>query len=91
QTDGSLLPYPSYPDNKDQNYNAFTVNMYIRWIFAPGSELVFMWRNDASSWSENVMTNYLDNLKQCLDEQANSLSLKVLYYLDCNKLKLKKL
>jgi len=85
-TDGSLQSYPSYDENKDQNYNAFTVDMNFRWIFAPGSEFIFAWKNAAYSNVKTVTTNYWDNLEQSLLNQTNSFSVKVLYYIDLNKL-----
>jgi len=86
QTDGSLLPNASYTQNKDQNYNAFTVDMNFRWVFAPGSELVFAWKNAAYSLLNTVTTDYWDNLQKSLQNQSNSLSVKVLYYIDYNKI-----
>jgi len=86
QDDGSLKPNPSYTNNKDQNYNAFTIDMNFRWVFAPGSEVVFAWKNAAYSLLHTVTTNYMDNLQKSLENQSNSLSVKVLYYIDYNKI-----
>ncbi len=86
QSDGNLLVLPTYT-GRDQNYNAFTVDAYFRWVFAPGSEMVVAWKNSGESIQHTVVEGYSDNLKLSMDNQVNSLSLKVLYYIDFNALK----
>lgn len=83
---GSLQLKNGYQDNQDINYNALTVDMNFRWIFAPGSEFIFNWKNAAYSFVNNVTTNYFENLEKSLENQSNSFSVKVLYYLDVNKI-----
>lgn len=90
QADGSLNSDPLYNENEDQNYNAFTVDMSFRWIFAPGSELIAAWKNAAYHESEAFVSNYRKNLEQTWADQTNTLSLKVLYYIDYNNLRRKK-
>jgi len=88
--DGSLNDYPAYSQNKDQNYNAFTVDMIFVWNFAPGSELDCAWKNAAFTNQSAFENNYLTNLHNSWLNQVNSLSVKILYYIDYNKLKKKK-
>lgn len=90
QQDGTLLAAPSYSDNKDQNYNAFTVDMIFRWIFAPGSELSVAWKNAAYDDQNKVFLNYWDNLRKSWSSPTNSLSVKVLYYIDYNRIRKRK-
>lgn len=90
QPDGNLTPAQTYTQNKDQNYNAFTVDMIFRWNFAPGSELVLAWKNAACSENNMVINNYWNNVRDTWLNQSNSLSMKVLYYIDYNNLKKKK-
>lgn len=85
--DGTLETDFAYNDNKDQNYNAFNIDMTFRWIFAPGSEFVGAWKNAAYSSRDEVERNYWNNLRDTWMNQANSLSLKVLYYIDYNSLR----
>jgi len=85
QEDGSLgksLGYDSYGDNKDRNYNTFTVDLKYLWRFAPGSELSFVWKNSIYN-SENI-SGFKDNFNNTLFDSypINSVSLKVLFYLD---------
>jgi len=88
--DGSLKEYPAYTQNKDQNYNAFTIDMIFTWNFAPGSELACAWKNSALSGQDIYISNYWTNLHDTLLDQTNSLSVKVLYYIDFNRFKKKK-
>lgn len=67
----------------NNNFNAFTIDMVYRWVFAPGSELRLVWKNSIFNSSEVVSTTYADNLQNLVNFPAtNSLSLKVLYYID---------
>ena len=89
QPNGSLATIPTYSQNKDQNYNAFTVDMIFAWNFAPGSELDCAWKNTAISDQSGYMNNYWKNVHNSLLDQLNSLSVKVLYYINYNQLKKK--
>jgi hypothetical protein len=86
--DGSLSEDLNYNDNKDENYNAFNVDMILRWIFAPGSELSIAWKNSIYENQDMVLTGYWQNMRNTWrSDQTNSLSLKVLYYIDYNMLR----
>lgn len=65
------------------NYNAFTIDMVYRWVFAPGSEMRLVWKNSIFSSSTSNSNSYFQNFDQLVDFPAtNSFSIKVLYYLD---------
>lgn len=67
----------------DNSFNAFTIDMVYRWIFAPGSELTLVWKNSIFEYDEQVNLNYFENVGGMFDNPAtNSISLKVLYYID---------
>jgi len=87
---GLLNDYPTYSQNKDQNYNAFTIDMMLTWNFAPGSELDCSWKNTAFTDQTTYNTNYWLNLHNSWINQLNSLSVKILYYINYNKLIKKK-
>jgi hypothetical protein len=85
--DGSLTP-GSYSGNPDYNYNAFNIDMVYTWRFAPGSELTLVWKNAIYDGDAVIAYNYLDNLRNMFESpMLNSLSLKVLYYLDYQSLR----
>jgi hypothetical protein len=87
QNDGSLLPHPSFNQNRNQNYNSFTLDMMLRWNFAPGSEMVVSWKNAAFAENNQVVNDYFKNLSDTWLNQSNSLSVKLLYYIDYNSLR----
>ena len=83
QADGSLSDRTSDVDNSDVNSNFLNIDVVYTWRFAPGSELSLVWKN--SIWSEGdvIIRSGLDNFAELLSmPQTNSISLKILYYLD---------
>ncbi|PCJ81302.1 MAG: hypothetical protein COA49_06205 [Bacteroidetes bacterium] len=67
----------------DVNYNAWSVDLGLKWYFSPGSELSVVWKNTLQSRGDLLPTNYFDNWELMLEEKfVNSLSVKALYYLD---------
>ena len=80
--DGYLEP-TNYTANADINFNAFTIDLTYTWNFAPGSELTVMWKNQIYTYGENVDYDFINNLTNTINSpQSNSLSIKILYYLD---------
>ncbi len=74
----------------DFNYNAFNVDLMFKWQFAPGSSLDITYKNSILEDENRVIWNYLDNIKRTFaSDQLNSLSIKVLYYLDYQYLRRK--
>ena len=77
------LQVNDYSLNHDLSYNAFNIDLAFRWNFAPGSELQFSWKEIINTEYDEVNIGYWDNLANTLDApQINSLSLKLLYYID---------
>lgn len=84
---GNLLSDAAYNENQDENYNAFNIDLVFRWIFAPGSEFSLAWKNAIVTHGDRVDDNYWNNFsKTWRSDQVNSLSLKILYYIDYNSL-----
>jgi hypothetical protein len=84
---GRLSPL-SYSGNPDRNYNAFNIDMVYTWRFAPGSEMTLVWKNAIYSSDSLISYDYLVNLRNMFESPVlNSLSLKILYYLDYQSLK----
>lgn len=82
-------------DNKtvyDENFNLVNSDLLLTWRFAPGSELTLSWKNEISEYiSGAVRQNYWDNFNNTLQQlQGNSISLKLLYYVDYLNLKRKR-
>ncbi len=75
-------------DVHDINYNAFTIDMMLTWHFAPGSQMTLAWKNVIDHRVTGIHHGYIDNFRDMLDHpQINSLSLRVLYYLDFQNVK----
>ena len=90
QDDGSLVE-STYNSNHDINYNAFTIDMSYTWQFAPGSELSVVWKNAIINSEDEILPSYLDDLRDVFNSNAsNSISIKLLYYLDYHYLEKKK-
>jgi hypothetical protein len=86
-TDGILVE-SDYDENEDINFNAFTIDAVYRWRFAPGSDVFIVWKNSIIAEEEHSDHTYWRNFGQLTDlPMRNSLSLKILYYLDVGRLK----
>lgn len=84
--DGSLKA-DNHTSQNDVNFNAFNIDMVVRWEFAPGSELSLAWKNAIYHENELVNMKFGENLKETFaSDQTNSVSLKILYYIDYNTL-----
>jgi len=89
--DGTLSENDSYDENNNINFNAFNVDMVYTWRFAPGSDLLLVWKNSVYDFDDEVVEDYMDNLTNTFKApQTNMFSIKVLYYLDYLYLKKKK-
>lgn len=70
-------------DQNSINYNAYTLDATIKWNFAPGSQLSVVWKNSIYTSNKNVDESYFKNFKDVMKApQTNSLSLKMIYYVD---------
>ena len=88
-TDGALAltDYTGMADDgrsrHDVDFDAFTVDLWLRWNFAPGSELTLGWKDNIFARDNVVVEDYFDNLRSTWRAPGvNSLSLKILYFID---------
>lgn len=84
-----------YAGNHNKNFNFFNVDMIFQWRFAPGSDLFLVWKNDIRKTSDNYVfvpnETYFRNFSNTLSsDQNNTLSVKILYYLDYQYLRKKR-
>jgi hypothetical protein len=83
QENGDYTATDTYSENNDFNYNVFNIDLVYLWQFAPGSSLSFVYKNAIETQSSAIIHDISDNFLQTLESpQTNSISLKVLYYLD---------
>src|SRR5690606_2046377 len=77
-----------YNEDRDATYNSWNVDLRFSWWFAPGSQLTLLYRNAMESYVSDSQINFSNNFRNLFDEpQLNSLSLRVSYYLDYNRIK----
>ena len=91
--DGSLSDTPYKGVNEkgqklhDQTFDFFNIDFVYRWHFSPGSDLYLTWKNNAVG-NANKIHSYSNSLSDTFGEQTNnSLTLKILYYLDYNSIR----
>lgn len=86
--DGDLMPGTEYNQNSNINYNLFNVDFVYAWRFAPGSEFNVVWKNNIGEIDNILIKSYFTNLDNTLSaKQLNSISIKLLYYIDYMALK----
>ena len=91
--DGHFSDPVSVNFNSDYNLNFFNVDLLYTWQFAPGSFIYINWKNFNAKFDQLVNDSYNDNLHHTLnnpDLQNNTLSLRVIYYIDYLSLNRKK-
>ena len=64
---------------------------YYSWWFAPGSEMVVLYRNNSSLYEREFKTDIVENLQNVtnLDNLLHVFSISVRYHLDYNNLRKK--
>ncbi len=86
-TKGELIEN-NYFNNHNINYNIWNLDLTYSWEFAPGSQLVALYRNSIFNEDELSDLNFEKNLNNLFKEpMLNNVSIKFIYYLDYNKLK----
>jgi hypothetical protein len=67
----------------DLNFNAFNIDLKYSWWFAPGSELVVLYRNVVASVDDVVGETYFRNVEGVFESPVqNNISIKFTYFLD---------
>ena len=88
--DGTVEKIGTINKNPDINVNLFNIDMNYTWQFAPGSFINITWKTSSELYNQLVMQRYYTNLGKSVDAPSfNSLSLKVIYFLDYLSLKKK--
>ncbi len=67
----------------DRNINLFNVDVVYTWRFAPGSDIIAVWKNSISKVNDEYDRNYLDNIAALGEgNQFDSFSVRLIYFLD---------
>ncbi|QKJ31819.1 hypothetical protein HQ865_19285 [Mucilaginibacter mali] len=91
--DGELthLTSTNFDHAVDQNYNVWNIDMIYEWQFAPGSTLSLAWKSSALTSSNIAKYGYLNNFDNTFNQpKNNNYSVKILYYIDYQNLKKKR-
>lgn len=80
---GALLTDNNYTGDANVNFNAFNIDLVYSWQFSPGSELSFVWKNAIYTQGSLIMEHYRNDVDETFrSPKTNSVSLKLLYYID---------
>ena len=72
-----------YKGEHNVNYTTWTSDIAYSWRFSPGSQMSLVWKNAIVDERNYLRNHWADNLEESFNlAQQNSLSLKVIYYLD---------
>lgn len=89
QDEGELLKSDYFPLNDqgesahNTSYNAFTLDVNYRWVFFPGSEVRIVYKNNIFHSKEVLDESYFSTFDALFEQpQLNSISLKLLVYVD---------
>ncbi|MDP2423242.1 MAG: DUF5916 domain-containing protein [Bacteroidales bacterium] len=84
---GRLEAKPLYSINHDFNFNTFNIDFKLEWEFAPGSNLSVVYKNAIIHEEDRVMKHFIDNWQGVMSApQLNSLTFRLLYYIDYQSL-----
>ncbi len=90
--DNGKLTGTSYPvtsrNDPDANFNIWNLDLSYQWRFAPGSEMILLYRNSIFKLDNQSDLNYAQSLDELFQQPVrHNLSLRVVYYLDYNTVK----
>jgi hypothetical protein len=78
-----VTPSVPFTKNVNQNYNFFSTDMVYTWQFAQGSFINIVWKDISESFNRDFERNYFKNFDKTINNpQANSFSVRVIYFLD---------
>ena len=87
QDNGSLV-VNDYGNNHNTTYNSWNIDLRFSWWFAPGSQVSILYRNAIESYLPESGQKFNTNFQYLFDQpMLNSLSLRVSYYLNYNRIK----
>ena len=76
--------------NPNTNFNLWNIDLNFEWLFAPGSNLVFLYRNQIFNRDNNSGLDYYKSLKNLFDIPIeHQLSLRLNYLIDVNRFRRK--
>lgn len=90
-TRGQLEPfsYVATPENDpNAHFNIWNLDLSYQWRFAPGSEMILLYRNSIINLNDQSDLMYFESLENLFETPArHNLSLRIVYFLDYSTLK----
>ncbi len=90
QADGSLAK-SNYSEDNDLNFHSWNFDLRYVWVFSRGSELVALYRNSLLDFENDrgqSEDDYFGNVSNLFDQPfGHSFSIKLVYFLDYNKVR----
>jgi len=92
EDDGSLSTIDGYTvndiDDPNKNFNIWNLDFKYTWEFAPGSQLIALYRNQLTNDTNASDENYTESLNTLFREPIQHIfSLRFIYYIDYNNIK----
>jgi hypothetical protein len=89
EPDGTLTPFPQYTENKNSSFYSWNTDLSYSWWFAPGSQLVALYRNNAANFERTIDKNFRHNVADLLNDNGlkHIFSISVKYFIDYNAVK----
>ncbi len=86
--ESGLLTPSNYSENNNVNFNSWNFDLRYIWQFTRGSELVILYRNAIFNQDDQSHLTFSKNLNNLFQQPLQqNLSVRLVYYLDYNKLK----
>lgn len=89
--DGGLEPFDyivTETNDPDANFNIWNLDLSYQWRFAPGSEMILLYRNSIFNLDKQSHLVYLESVDNLFRQPVNhNLSLRIVYYLDYSTIK----
>jgi len=80
---GKLEAADNYPLSADKNFQMLNLDFAIKWEFAPGSQLSFVWKNLFTQNGYPASVDYFETMNGMFNSpHYNNFSIRFLYYLD---------
>ncbi len=67
----------------NRDFNSLTVDLFYKWIFRPGSEMIFAWKYAIIHEDNQISANLISDFDQTTQMPfSNSISIRMIYFLD---------
>jgi len=88
QENGTLTPNATFTENRNSDFSTWNFDLSYSWWFAPGSQLSVLYRNNASSFSNEINKSIGNNFSNLFENNLNNIfSVSFRYFIDYNSIK----